>query len=191
MCFLFTVLSMKAVAQSIGFMTTQFTPSASGTSAQSVGGDLAVLRVKLAQSTFRAHQPIKVTLVLQAGPKGVYLPAYFGDFMATCESGFSAVLLTEEGKAADTGLRGCITSGLHSIDTPEAELSHFVYLKPGESRIWHTNLSTQTIPPGKYRLVAEYLADTYMIHDVAKLPQVHGLMAPGRISAAPVPILIQ
>jgi hypothetical protein len=141
------------------------------------------------RSTFRQDSPLEVTLTLKAGSNGVYLPAYFGDFMKTCEHGFSATLLTLAGSSADPHATGCMGGGLHSgpgIETAQAELTNFIRLEPGEMLTWHTTLKTSALSRGRYCLYGEYLSYAYMIDKVAQLREVKGLMAKGRITAKPL-----
>ena len=138
---------------------------------------------------YRQDAPLEVTLTLKAGSNGVYLPAYFGDFMKTCEHGFSATLLTLASKSVDLHAIGCMGGGLHSgpgIDTAQAELTNFVRLEPGEMRTWRTTLKTSALSRGRYCLYGEYLSYAYMIDEVAQLREVKGLMAKGRITATPL-----
>jgi|SRR5271163_3170721 len=154
-----------------------------------VNDNLAYLRVEMETSVHKAGQPLGLTLVLSAGEKGVYLPDYFGDFLTTCQHGFSASILTEGGGPADPTVGGCMGSILHSTnDTALTELHNFTHLNPGETRVWHTTIATQKLLPGKYQLIAEYISAGYKIDEVAKLPQVGGLMAIVRIRAKAVPL---
>jgi len=95
-------------------------PSVQGSQASSA---LATLRMQTDRLVYRQGAPLEVTLTLKAGSNGVYLPAYFGDFMKTCEHGFSSTLLTLAGKSADLHPTACMGGGLHSgpgIDTAQA-----------------------------------------------------------------------
>ena len=153
--------------------------------------DLASIHANLGATTHHSGQPIALSLVLTAGSKGVYLPAYFGDFETTCQNGFNAALLTEHGSLADPNTKGCAGVGGHSAsDTAASELHNFVHLKPGEERTWRTELPTTGIKPGKYSLIGEYISSGYMIQEVAKLPEVNGLMAIGRIDSKSIVIQI-
>lgn len=150
---------------------------------------LATLRMQTDRLVYRQDAPLEVTLTLKAGSNGVYLPAYFGDFMKTCEHGFSATLLTLASKSVDLHAIGCMGGGLHSgpgIDTAQAELTNFVRLEPGEMRTWRTTLKTSALSHGRYCLYGEYLSYAYMIDEVAQLREVKGLMAKGRITATPL-----
>ncbi len=156
---------------------------------EQVSRALATLTMQTDRSTFRQDAPLEVTLTLKAGSNGVFLPAYFGDFMKTCEHGFSATLLTSAGKSADLHATSCMRGGLHSgpgIDTAQAELANFIRLEPGEMRTWHTTLKTSALSRGRYCLYGEYLSYAYMIDKVAQLQEVKGLMAKGRITATPL-----
>lgn len=154
--------------------------------------ELATLSIKLQKSVYKEHEPVDVELVLRAGQKGVFLPSYFGDFMTTCRHGFAANLFTMDGKLATDAPSGCGGSWLSSSsDTASGELHNFVRLRPAETRTWRTTLTTMTLKPGQYRIIAEYLSFAYMMEEVSRLPQVEGLMAQGRISAPSVIVTIR
>jgi hypothetical protein len=178
----FTLLSdHNALAQDLG--------QCSSLQGEQVSSALATLRMRTERSMNRQDAPLEVTLTLKAGANGVYLPAYFGDFMKTCEHGFSATLLTMAGRSADLHATGCTGGGLHSgpgIDTAQAELTDFIRLEPGEMHTWHTTLKTSALSRGRYCLYGEYLSYAYMIDKVAQLPEVKGLMAKGKITATPL-----
>jgi hypothetical protein len=162
------------------------------TKAGQVCDELATLAIRLQKSVYTEHEPVDVELVLQAGKKGVYLPSYFGDFMATCRNGFSTNLSTLGGKLAADSPSGCGGSWLSSSnDTALGQLHNFVHLSPGETRTWHTTLATTTLMPGQYRVIAEYLSFAYMMEEVSRLPQVGGIMAQGRITAPSVIVTIR
>jgi len=147
--------------------------------------------MELKTFSYRVGQPVDVTLVLSAGSRGVYVPNYFADFMATCQTGFSVSVLTDAGALADPKAPGCAASIPHSPnDTALSEFHNFVYLKPGEWRAWRTTLSTSDIPPGEYRLLGEYLSAAYKMDEVGRLPAVMGLMAIGRIQSKPAMVRI-
>jgi hypothetical protein len=157
-----------------------------------VSDDHATLSIHLEKSTFDRGEPIKVRFFLTAGPKGAYFPNYFGDFIATCERGFSAEILTDSSTLGDPTPRGCAASIPHSFgDTALSEFPNFVHLEPAETRTWSTSLATTDVPRGHYSVISEYLSYAYMIDEVARLEQVHGLMVKGRVTGKPVPIEIR
>jgi hypothetical protein len=153
---------------------------------------LATLTVRLAGTNYRKGDPIPVTLLLKAGPKGAYVPNYFRDWIATCEHGFYAVILKRDGTSADPNERGCARSTLHSPDETVADaLARVVHLAPNESRTWTTTLQTAAIPKGKYKVLGEYLSHADGIDEVARLEEVHGLVVMGGVDSEPVPIEIK
>jgi len=112
---------------------------------EQVSNSLATLRIQTDRPIYRRDVPLEVTLTLKAGSNSVYLPAYFGDFMKTCEHGFSATILTTAGKSVDLHAPGCTGGGLHAargIDTAQAQLINFIRLESGEMRTWHTTLKS-------------------------------------------------
>ena len=174
-----------------GLQNTPADPCAS-TKVGYVCPELATLAIDLHKRSYKQDEPIRVELVLRAGRKGVFLPSYFGDFMATCIHGFSAHLFTLDDKRTPGAPESCAGSWLFSnSDTALGELHNFVRLNPGETRTWRTTLTPTGLSPGKYWIVAEYLSFAYMIDEVSRLPQVNGLMAQGRISAPRVLVTIR
>jgi hypothetical protein len=99
-------------------------------------------------------------------------------------SGFAAILLTTSGDSAIKNLPGCAADILgSSADNAEDQLRHFVRLAPGGTRVWRTTLLSTVDCPGVYKVAGEYLSSAYMMAEVARLPEVHGTMVTGRISA--------
>jgi hypothetical protein len=120
---------------------------------------LATLTIGLASTSVHSGEPITVTFLPKAGPQGAYLPDYFGDFITTCENGFSAAVITMDGASADPNERGCARSTLHSPDETVADaLARFVHLAPNETRTWTTTVQTAAIPKGEYKVLGEYLS---------------------------------
>lgn len=157
-----------------------------------VSDDLATLNLKLGKRTYRAGESVEVTVTLIAGKNGVYLPNYFEDWISTCINGFSADILTEQGKHAGEPF-GCGRSdsfGPGSGVTAESEFHKFIYLQPGETRVWKKAIQTAGIQAGAYTVVADYVSYSRLIQEVAKLPQAHGVVAIGHIMAKPIDIRI-
>jgi hypothetical protein len=144
--------------------------------------------MQLPKPTYKRGELIRVTLVLTAGSKGAYFPAYFGDFNATCARGFSADIMTDKGTDADPTIRACMTG--QGMDSSLRELSRVVRLAPAETRTWYTTLRTRHVPKGRYTVIAEYLSFPPAVDNVASLKRSTSLFAIGRVSAKPVPIVI-
>ena len=147
--------------------------------------------VAAAQTPDRGTDLVGVTVKLTAGPKGAWLPNHFGDFDETCRSGFSADIVTLDGKRASNTSKSCAGSWLFGEFIPSEELKRYIYLKHGESRSWHTTLTQITHTPGTYEIEAEFLAGEDSIEQVAALPEVHGLMVTGHVPAKPVRVRIR
>jgi hypothetical protein len=162
-------------------------PIATAPSAR-VRDDLAVLTSHLEKTTYKRGDPIRVTIVLTAGPKGAYFPAYFGDFNGTCAYGFAAAILTDKGASADLTVPGCATGQLGGLGSPQSIAS--IRLAPAETRTWNTTLQTRHVPKGRYTVIAEYLSFAPPIDNVASLERSTSLFAVGRVVAKPVPIVI-
>lgn len=138
----------------------------------------------------RPGDDLRVTVTLAAGPKGTWIPNHFGDFNETCRSGFSADIFALNGKRASDAVKSCAGSWLIGSQPASELLNEYVFLKPGETRSWHTRITNITRSPGIYEIKAEYLSVENRIHEVA-LPEVHGLMAIGHIRASPVHVRIR
>ena len=153
-----------------------------------VRDDLAVLTSHLERTTYKRGDPIRVAIVLTAGPKGAYFPAYFGDFNGTCAYGFAAAILTDKGTSADLTTAGCAAGQLGGMDSPQSPAS--IRLAPAETRTWNTTLPTRHVPKGRYTVIAEYLSYPPPVDNVASLERSTSLFAIGRVVAKPVPIVI-
>jgi hypothetical protein len=149
---------------------------------------LAVLTSHLEKTTYKRGDPIRVAIVLTAGPKGAYFPNYFGDFNGTCAYGFAAAILTDKGTSADLTVPGCATAQLGGMNSPQSIAS--IRLAPAETRTWNTTLQTRHVPRGRYTVIAEYLSYPPRADNVASLKQSSSLFAIGRVIAEPVPIVI-
>jgi hypothetical protein len=150
--------------------------------------DLAVLTSHLEKTTYKRGDPIRVAIVLTAGPKGAYFPSYFGDFNGTCAYGFAAAILTNKGTSADPSPHSCATGQLGGMDSPQSPAS--IRLAPAATRTWNTTLQTRHVPKGRYTVIAEYLSFPPPVDKAASLERSSSLFAIGRVTAEPVPIVI-
>jgi hypothetical protein len=155
------------------------------------GEQLVTVTTKPDHQDLRRGQNLGVTLTINAGSDGAYLPNFFGDWDETCQSGFSVDIYTLQGNRSSTSVRGCIGDFLGPGPPAKELLADYVLLKPGESRSWHTTLTNIVKSPGTYEIKAEYFSAQQRIEEVAALPEVHGLMVVGHIQAKPVLIRIR
>lgn len=135
-------------------------------------------------SVYQRGEPIHIKLTLRAGPRGVYLPDFFGPFMSTCSHGFFSGVLTIKGKAAFPDEPGCAYAG------PAPHIA-YVKLNPGETRTWSTDLKTTSIVAGRYCLYAEYLSSEKVLSTGLGLPENKALVGTGKVSASPILIEIR
>jgi hypothetical protein len=168
--------------------TARTSPPIANAQSDRVSDNLAVLTIHLEKTAYKRGDPIRVTFVLTAGPKGAYFPAYFGDFNGTCAHGFAAAIVTDKGTSADPSAPGCATAQLGGMDSPQPPAP--VRLAPAETRTWNTTLQTRHVPKGRYTVIAEYLSFAYPADNVASFERPHPPIAIGRIIAKPVPIVI-
>ena len=162
------------------------------------GGKLADGSEQLATVTatpdkweLRRGQDLGVTMKIQAGARGAYLPNHFTAWDDTCESGFSVDIYTPGGDRASTTVAGCAADILEPGPPARERLKDYIFLKPCECRAWHTTLTHIRRSPCRYEIKAEYFAAQERIADVAALPEVHGLMVIGHLHAKSVTIRIR
>jgi hypothetical protein len=156
------------------------------------GIQLATVTARPDHFILRRGEDLGVTLTIQAGSRGAYMPNFFADWDQTCQSGFSVDIYTRRGDRASTSVHGCAGDALGP--GPPAQdllLTEYVLLKPGESRSWHTTLTNIRRSPGTYEIKAEYLSAQTRIAEVAVLPEVQGLMVVGHVHAKPVLIEVR
>jgi len=152
---------------------------------------LVLVTAKPDHLEIRRGKDLGVTMTITAGLKGAYLPNFFGDWVATCQAGFSVEIVKLGGGTASTAEKGCAIDSLEPGRPANELLSEYVLLKPGESRSWHTTLTKIVKSPGEYRIEGEYFSANERIRAVAALPEVHGLMVIGHVQAAPVMVRIR
>jgi hypothetical protein len=191
-CKFFPLIECVALACCVGTAqtgrTARTSPHVVTSPPDRISDALAVLTSHLEKTTYKRGDPIRVAIVLTAGPKGAYFPAYFGDFNGTCEYGFAAAILTDKGTSADLTVPGCATAQLGGMDSPQSPAS--IRLGPAETRTWNTTLQTRHVPKGRYTVVAEYLSFPHLVDNVASLERSTSLFAIGRVIAEPIPIVI-
>lgn len=152
---------------------------------------LATVKIITDQKELKLGQDLGVTLTIKAGDRGAYLPNHFTDWYDTCQAGFVVDLYTLKGDRSSNNPRGCGLDLLGPGPPARELLNDYVFLKPGESRSWHTTLTQIMKSSGTYEVKAEYFARQERIEEVAALPEVHGLMVIGHLPAEPVNIRIR
>jgi hypothetical protein len=152
---------------------------------------LATVTITPAHWELKLGQDLDVKLTIKAGNHGAYIPNHFADWDDTCQTGFVVNIYTLEGASASTTPKSCAGSWLSPGPPARELLKDYVLLKPGESRSWRTTLTQIRKSTGTYEIKAEYYYHPERIEEVAALPEVHGLMVVGHVTAKPVRIRIR
>jgi hypothetical protein len=152
---------------------------------------LAAVTATPSQKELKLGQDLGVTLTIEAGNRGAYVPNSFKDWVDSCQSGFVVDIYSLQGDRASTGSKGCGSSFLGPGPLAREMLKDYVFLKPGESRSWQTNVTQIRRSPGIYGIRAEYFSHQERIAEVAALPEVRGLMVIGHLPGKPVKIRIR
>jgi hypothetical protein len=152
---------------------------------------LATVTATPDQKELKLGQDLGVTLTIKAGDRGAYIPNRFTDWDDTCQSGFDVDIYTLQGDRASTSSKGCAGSFLSPGPPARELLKDYVFLKPGESRSWHTIVTQIRRSPGVYEIKEEYFSGQERIAEVAALPEVHGLTVIGHLPGKPVKIRIR
>lgn len=154
-------------------------------------GRLATVTVTPSQKELKLGQDLGVTLTIEAGNRGAYVPNSFTDWVDSCQSGFVVDIYSLQGDRASTGSKGCGSSFLGPGRPARELLKDYVFLKPGETRSWQTIVTQIRRSSGIYPSCAEYFSHQERIAEVAALPEVRGLMVIGHLPGKPVRIRIR
>lgn len=150
---------------------------------------IAVASIRVDKDRFKSREEIKLTLLLEAGPGGVYIPKWWGG-SGHGMSGFSVILTTISGIRAET----CgIASDAFPKHEPDAKVvlnRDFIYLPAQHIIGLKTAVTCPTKRPGKYLINASYSPFHIDADEVARLPETHGLVLRKGVQAKPVAISI-
>lgn len=150
---------------------------------------LAVASIHVEKHNFKSGEKIVLTVLLEAGPHGAYIPKEWGE-MGGGIPGFAVNLMT-------ISHRGAVTCGMASDAFPEHEPDatvvlnrDFMYLAPQHIIGLRTTVNCPTKRPGKYFIEAFYSPFNIDADAVAQLPETHGLVLRDVVHAKPVLISI-
>lgn len=150
---------------------------------------LAVASIHVDKHRFKSGEKIKVAILLESGPFGVYIPKSWGQSGGGIP-GFSVRMTTLSGNGAETcGLAG---DALRTSE-PDAKVAlnrDFIYLSPHNFIGLKTSLNCPTKRPGKYLIDAWYSPYHPDGDRVAQLPETRGLVLRTGVHAKPVAISI-
>lgn len=150
---------------------------------------IAVASIHVDKHRFKSGERIELTILLEAGPGGVYVPKWWGQSGGGIP-GFSAYLTTVSGKGAET----CGSAGdawpTHELDAKVALNRDFIYLPDQQVIGLKTLIDCPTKRPGVYLINAFYSPYHIDADRIAQLPETHGLVLREVVRAKPVPITI-
>ncbi len=149
----------------------------------------AVASIQVDKHKFKSGERIELTILLEAGPGGVYVPNRWG-LSGGGIPGFSVHLTTPSGKGAET----CGYAGdawpKHEPDA-KAELNRdFIFLPAQQVIGLRTLIVCPTTQPGVYLIDGFYSPYHVDADAVAQLPETRGLVLRERVEAKPVAITI-
>jgi hypothetical protein len=169
-----------------------FTTSGNGSTPTQPAPDLepiAVASVHVDKHRFKSGEKIELTILLEAGPRGVYIPKWWGE-MGGGIPGFAVSLTTLSGKGAEV----CGSAGdawpKHEPDAAVVLNRDFIYLPAQHIIGLKIAIGCPTKRPGRYLINAFYSPYHIDADEVARLPETHGLILRKVVPAKPVAISI-
>lgn len=160
-------------------------PSPSGSDQEPI----AIASIHVDKHAFKSGEDIKLTILLEAGRGGVYIPKWWGESGGGIP-GFSVSLTTLTGKSAESCGHAADAWPTHEPDATVALNRDFIYL-PAEHLVGlKTTVDCPTKRPGKYLINVFYSPYHSDADRVAQLPETHGLVLQKGVQAKPVAISI-
>jgi hypothetical protein len=150
---------------------------------------IAVASIHVDKHSFKSGEGIKLTILLEAGIGGVYLPKWWGQSGGGI-SGFSVHLTTLSGKGAETCGTAADAWPTHEPDATVVLNRDFIYLPEQHIVGLKTAILCPTKRPGNYLINAFYSPYHIDAEEVARLPETHGLVLRKAVQAKPVAISI-
>lgn len=150
---------------------------------------ISVATIHLDKHRFKSGEAIGVTILLEAGHEGVYIPKSWGEFGGGIP-GFGVSLTTLSSKEAETcGMDGDAWQAPEP-DPTVALRRDFIYLPAQNIVGLKTAIACPTKRPGQYLINAFYSPTHINADRVAQLPETHGLVLRKTVQAKPVTISI-
>jgi len=150
---------------------------------------LAVVSIHIDKHRFELGEAIEVTILLAAGPEGVYIPKGWGRAGGGIP-GFFVNLTTLSGKGAETCGGSADATPTHEPDPIIALNRDFIYLPAQHIVGLKTTLNCPPKRSGQYLINAFYAPTHGDAEKVAQLPETHRLVLREDVQANPVTISI-
>jgi hypothetical protein len=149
----------------------------------------AVASVHVDKHNFKSGERIELTVLLEGGPGGVYVPKWWGESGGGI-SGFSVNLTTLSGTRAEVCGSAADAFPEHDPDATAVLNRDFIYLPAQHIIGLKTAIGCPTKQPGKYLINASYSAYHIDADEVARLPETHGRVFKKGVRAKPIEISI-
>src|SRR5580704_13413370 len=131
---------------------------------------IAVASVRVDKHSFKSGEKVEVTILLEAGPGGVYIPKWWGH-LGGGVPGFSVTLTTLSGNRAEVCGTALDALPKHEPDASAVLNRDFIYLPAQHIIGLKTAISCPTKQPGKYLINAFYSPYHIDADEVARLPE--------------------
>ena len=151
---------------------------------------IAIASIHVDKHSFKSGEDIKLTILLEAGPGGVYIPKRWGQSGGGIR-GFSVNLTTLSGKEAETCGSAADAWATHEPDATVVRNRDFIYLPAQHIIGLRTAVGCPTKRPGKYLINAFYSPFHVDADEIARLPETQGRVLRKGVQAKPVAISIR
>lgn len=152
-------------------------------------GPVAVASIHVRKHNFRSGEDIEVTILLEAGSGGLYIPKGWGKLGGGIP-GFSVMLTTLSGKPVQTCGSASDAWSNHETDAAMVLNRDFIHLPEHNIIGLKTAIVCPTRRHGKYLINASYSPFHVDSESVARLPETHGLVLQRVVEAKPITISI-
>lgn len=150
---------------------------------------MAVASIHVDKHSFKSGEDIELTILLEAGRGGVYIPKWWGPFGGGIP-GFSVSLMTLSGKEAETCGMATDASATHEPDPTFVLKRDFIYLPAQHIVGLKMTVLCPTKRRGTYLISGFYSPYHIDAERVGQLPDTHGLVLRKVVQAKPIAISI-
>jgi hypothetical protein len=148
-----------------------------------------VVSIHVDSHSFKSGEDIELTIFLEAGRGGVYIPKEWGRFGGGIP-GFAIRLTTLSGRPAETCGGAADRLLVHELSANSLLDRDFIYLPAQHIVGLKTSIGCPTKQRGKYLIDAFYSPYLVDAESVAQLPETHRLVLKRVVQAKPVAISI-
>ena len=151
---------------------------------------IAIVTIHVEKHSFKSGEDITLTILLEAGPEGVYIPKWWGGNGGGIP-GFGVRLETLSGRGqAETCAMAADALPKHDPDAAAVLNRDFIYLPAQHIIGLKTRINCPTKRRGKYLVSGFYSPFNIDADEVARLPETNGRVLRKVVQAERVPISI-